>query len=184
MRTAAALLLLLVPLSASAGSHIRRFSMGGDIDVSSAPHGAVLRTMGGDIRVSRADGRVIAKTMGGGIRIDRLTGSIDAGTMGGDVEVDVLGAGEHRRIEASSVGGSIELALPKNFDAEFEIELEHDDDDPPGKIISDVPLKIQESTRRRWMKKVTVVTATGMSGSGANRIRLHAIGGDITIRTK
>ena len=184
MRTAV-LLLLLAPLTASAGEHVRRFSMGGDIDIRSAPHGAVLRTMGGDIRVDRADGRVVAKTMGGEIRIDKLTGSLDAGTMGGNVEVEVLdAAGTYRKIEATSMGGSIEVTLPKNFDAEFELQLEHDDDDPPGRIVSDFPLKIQESTRRRWLRKVTVVTATGMSGSGANRVRLTTIGGDITIRRK
>lgn len=185
MRTAV-LLLLLAPLTASAGEHIRRFSMGGDIDIRSAPHGAVLRTMGGDIRVDRADGRVVAKTMGGEIRIDRLTGSLNAGTMGGDVDIDVIEAGEtHRNIEATSMGGSIEITLPKNFDADFEIELEQDDDDGPrARIVSDFPLKIQESTRKRWFRKVTVLTATGMSGSGANRVRLTTIGGDITIRRK
>lgn len=145
MRTIA-LCLLLVPLSASAGSEIRRFSMGGDIDIASAPHGAVLRTMGGDIRLDSANGRVVARTMGGSIQVDRLAGSIEAGTMGGDVELEVLDGGS---IDLSSMGGSIEVTLPKNFAADFEVVLEQDSDGPPSRIISDFPLKIQESVRRR-----------------------------------
>jgi DUF4097 and DUF4098 domain-containing protein YvlB len=181
MRTIA-LCLLLVPLSASAGSEIRRFSMGGDIDIASAPHGAVLRTMGGDIRVDRANGRVVAKTMGGSIQVDRLAGSLEAGTMGGDVEVEVLDAAGS--IDVSSMGGSIEVTLPKNFAADFEVELEQDPDRPSRRIISDFPLKIEESVRRRWFRTVTVFTATGTNGAGRNRVRIHTIGGDITIRRK
>src|SRR5881275_1517879 len=90
-----AFLLLLLPLTAIADSKIVRNTMGGDIDVPSAPNGAVLRTMGGDI---------VAKTMGGNIRVRRLSGSINAGTMGGNVDIEVFGAGSCRSIQASSMG--------------------------------------------------------------------------------
>src|SRR5436190_612753 len=120
-----AVALLFVPVLAFAGSKIVRYSMGGDIRVSDAPHGAVLRTMGGDIRVKNANGTVTAKTMGGDISVDRLQGSLDAGTMGGNVEVEVLNAGNGRDIKISSMGGRIEVTLPKDFAADFQVELEH-----------------------------------------------------------
>jgi DUF4097 and DUF4098 domain-containing protein YvlB len=179
-----AVLLLFVPVLAFAGSKIVRYSMGGDINVADAPHGAVLRTMGGNIRVKNANGSVTAKTMGGDIRVDRLQGSLDAGTMGGDVEVEVLDAGDGRDIRISSMGGTIEVTLPKNFAADFEVELEQDRDGRPHKIVSDFPLQIQKSTRHHWFRKVEVLTGTGTNGSGANHVRLWTIGSDITIRAR
>ena len=179
-----ALVLLFVPVIAFAGSKIVRYSMGGDIRVADAPHGAVLRTMGGDIRVKSSNGTVTAKTMGGDIRVDRLEGSLDAGTMGGDVDVEVLNAGNGRDIKISSMGGSIDVTLPKDFAADFEVQLEQDRDGRPHKIVSDFPLQIEKSTRRHWFRRVEVLTGTGRSGSGANHIRLWTIGSNITIRAK
>ena len=180
-----ALALLFVPVLAFAGSKIVRYSMGGDIRVSDAPHGAVLRTMGGDIRVKNANGTVTAKTMGGDIRVDRLEGSLDAGTMGGDVDVEVLNTGNGRDIKISSMGGSIDVTLPKDFAADFEVELEQDRDGRrEHKIVSDFPLQIAKSTRHHWFRKVDVLTATGRTGSGANHVRLWTIGSDIKIHAK
>ena len=179
-----AFLLLLLPLTAIADSKIVRNTMGGDIDVPSAPNGAVLRTMGGDIRLESSGGDVVAKTMGGNIRVRRLSGSINAGTMGGNVDIEVFGAGSCRSIQASSMGGFLEVTLPREFAGDFEIELEQDDGGRLHRIVSDVPLHITESSRYRWFRKVRVLTATGRSGSGANRVRLSTIGGDITIRTR
>ena len=183
-----AFLLLLIPAMliapmGSADSKIVRNTMGGDIDVSSAPHGAVLRTMGGDIEVRSASGVVVAKTMGGNIRVDRLAGSLDAGTMGGSVRVEVLGAENGRSIRISSMGGEVEVILPKNFGADFDVELEQDDDDL-HRIISDFPLNITESKGRYWFKRTVVLKGTGRNGSGANRVRLSTVGGDITIRAR
>jgi DUF4097 and DUF4098 domain-containing protein YvlB len=179
-----AVALLFVPVLAFAGSKIVRYSMGGDIRVSDAPHGAVLRTMGGDIRVKNANGTVIAKTMGGDIRVDRLQGSLDAGTMGGDVDVEVLNAGNNRDIKISSMGGRIEVTLPKDFAADFEVQLEQERDGREHKIVSDFPLQVATTTRRHWFRKVEVLTGTGKNGSGANHVRLWTIGSDITIRAK
>jgi len=179
-----AFVLLLIPATANGGSKITRFSMGGDIDVDNARHGAVLRTMGGDIRIERAGGTVVAKTMGGNIRVDHLEGSLDAGTLGGNVEVEVLGAAAGRDIKITSLGGEIELTLPKDFAADFEIELEQDDDGAPSQIRSDFPLNIRESTRRHWFRKVNVLTATGRNGNGGTRVRLWTAGADITIRRR
>jgi DUF4097 and DUF4098 domain-containing protein YvlB len=179
-----ALLLLLLPAGTAEGSKIVRTSMGGDIDVDAAPHGARLRTMGGDIRVTRADGEVVAKTMGGNIRVDRLNGSLDAGTLGGNVEVVVVGAGQGRDIEIRSLGGHIEVTFPRNFSGDFDVELEQDDHGHDHEIVSDFPLEMRESTRRHWFRKVGVSTATGKIGAGGNRVRISTIGGNIVLRRK
>lgn len=179
-----ALLLLLLWAGTTEGSKIRESTMGGDLRVESAPEGAVLRTMGGDIRVRHAGGDVVAKTMGGNIRVDRLEGSIDAGTMGGNVEIEVAGLGTGRTIEVHSMGGHIEVTLPRDFAGDFDVVLEQDDDDRDYTIRSDFPLKIEETTKRRWFQTMRVLTATGKSGSGGNRVRITTIGGEIVIRKK
>lgn len=178
-----ALALLLLTASAAEGRHISQTSMGGDLEVQNAPHGASLRTMGGDIRVGNAQGRVVAKTMGGDIEVRQLAGSLDAGTMGGNVEVAVTrGDGN---IEISSMGGHIELTLPAGFSGSFELELEQDDDGPRNEIVSDFPLQFQEKKKNNWLRPdTTLVTARGTSGTGTNRVRITTIGGDIRIRRK
>lgn len=178
-----ALLLLVGLASAAEGGTVVRSSMGGDIAVDTAPDGARLRTMGGDIRVKSANGELVARTMGGNIRVSRLEGSLVAGTMGGNVDVEVVGTGK-RSVEIHSMGGTVEITLPADFAGNFDLELEYDDDDDPAKIQSDFPLKITESKRRSWFHGVTVITATGVSGGGGNRVRITAHGGNITIRRK
>jgi DUF4097 and DUF4098 domain-containing protein YvlB len=184
MRTLA-LLLLLASTSAAADGEIVRSSMGGDIDIADAPHGATLRTMGGDISVDRARGQVTAKTMGGDIRVRELIGSVDAGTMGGDVNVQVAGVSGSRSFELHSMGGSISLTLPADFSGTFEVELEQDRDEPEHHIVSDFPLEVRKSTRKHWFQRpVEVLNGTAHIGSGDARVRIKTIGGEITIRRK
>ena len=179
---ALALLLLLFPASALAEGRIVQSSMGGDFDIADAPHGASLRTMGGDIRITNARGHVVAKTMGGDIRVRRMDGSIDAGTMGGSVQVEVV---RNADVEIHSMGGHIDITLPANFSGVFDVELEQDEDGPENEIVSDFPLKIRETEKNNWFRPDTkVLNGTGRSGSGANRVKISTIGGDIRIRRK
>jgi hypothetical protein len=104
--------------------------------------------------------------------------------MGGNVDVDVFGAGDDRRIEISSMGGSIEITLPHDFAAEFEVVTQANTHEPMGKITSDFPLTISRSTRRSWFQKLNVLSATGTTGSGGAHIRIWTMGGDITIRKR
>ena len=161
------------------------FRMGGDINVDDAPDGAVLRTMGGDIRVTRGSGCIVAKTMGGNIDIRQLEGSADVGSMGGDIRVNVVAAGGGHDLDVHTLGGRIEVTLPRDFDGDFAVELEEDHDSGPHRIISDFPLQIRVSTRwRLFGGSRKLYTATGRSGSAANRVKISTIGSDITIRRK
>lgn len=186
MKALALLLLLLVPTTyAAADGKITRNSMGGDIDVDDAPHGAELRTMGGDIRVDRARGEVVARTMGGNIRVRNLIGSLVAGTMGGNVTAEIDGVAGSRSLDLYSMGGRVELTLPADFSGTFEIELEQSDDRREGRIISDFPLQVRKSRRERWFRRDTeVLNATGRVGSGEARVKIKTIGDDITIRKR
>jgi DUF4097 and DUF4098 domain-containing protein YvlB len=185
MKTLALVLLLAVPAVADDDGQIVRNSMGGDIDVANAPHGAVLRTMGGNITVDRARGHVSARTMGGDIRIRNVHGSVTAGTMGGNVSVEVAGASDDAEFEIHSMGGHIEVTFPAAFSGTFEVELEQDGEGPENRIVSEFPLQVRQSTRRRMFRRpVGVLTATGRTGTGDARVRISTIGSDIVIRKR
>src|SRR5438876_1179613 len=161
------------------------FRMGGDIHVDDAPSGALLRTMGGDIRVTRGAGRIVAKTMGGNIDIRQLEGSADVGSMGGDIRVNVVGSGAGHDLDVHTLGGCIEVTLPRDFDGDFSVELEEDHDSDPHRITSDSPLEIRRSTR--WSLfggSRKVWTATGRYGDAKNRVRISTVGSNITIRRR
>ena len=161
------------------------FRMGGDIRVDDAPDGAALRTMGGDIRVTRGAGRIVAKTMGGNIDLARLEGSAEVSTMGGNVEVNVAASGAGHDLDLHSMGGEIEVTLPRDFDGEFFVELDDTNESQLHQIKSDVPLQIRESSQWRFFGGThRILTGTGRTGSGANRVKITTMGGDITIRRK
>ncbi len=79
------------------GDEVNVSSMGGDLEITSAPNGAKLSTMGGKIEVGSANKYVKAKTMGGDIKLDKVNGWIEATTMGGDVNAVMIGNPTARR---------------------------------------------------------------------------------------
>lgn len=177
-------LLLAIPTFGSPDGKIVRSSMGGDIRLDSAPNGASVRTMGGDIVIRRTGGLVVAKTMGGDIEIRQVAGSLEAGTMGGSVDVEVVGSATGREIEIGSMGGHIEVTFPRDFQGEFDVKLERDTDDDQVRIDSDFPLQLRQSTKHRWFQKLTVISGTGRSGAGGNRVRINAVGGNVILRKR
>src|SRR5882762_344583 len=116
-------LVSVLTVAAYGASRITIMKMGGDIDVDDAPLGASLYTMGGDIRIRHASREVYAKTMGGNIEVRELDGSLDAGSMGGTIQVRVVGAGTARNIKLRSMGGDVELTVPRDLDATFNVEI-------------------------------------------------------------
>jgi DUF4097 and DUF4098 domain-containing protein YvlB len=181
----AMVLLIALPASGSRDrGKIVQFSMGGDIRLDSAPEGASVRTMGGDIVIRRAGGRVLAKTMGGDIEIRQVDGSLEAGTMGGSVDVEVTGSATGREIRIGTMGGNIEVTFPRDFQGEFDVKVERDPDDEPVRIDSDFPLQLRESTARHFLQKLTVISGTGRSGAGGNRVRITAVGGNVVLRKR
>lgn len=174
--------LLLLPVSASGGEVVVN-RLGGDIDVREAPSGATLRTLGGNIRLHRGSREVFAKTIGGDIRIDALEGSLRARTVGGEIRVRAAGVGSGRELYLRAIGGDIELIVPRNFPADFEVEIEQKRNGDRYRITSDVPLK--ETHSRIWTlfggtKRLT--TARGTNGRADNHVTVETVGGNVRIR--
>lgn len=165
----------------------RVHSMGGDIDLDSAPNGANLETMGGDIHVISASNHVRAKTMGGDIQVDSIDGWANLVTMGGDVIVHMSGNSSTAKRDAdiSSMGGDIELTLPADFSATFDLETEYGDNTHrQPRIISDFPIKVEETTGCEYdhHHDCQVLRGTGSIGNGTHRIKIRTVEGDIVIR--
>jgi DUF4097 and DUF4098 domain-containing protein YvlB len=175
-------LILTAAFGAFARSSISIMKMGGDIVVDDAPNGATLRTMGGDITVNRGRGTVIAKTMGGNIEIREFSGKLEASSMGGRVRAHVTG-GTGNDISLYSMGGEIEILLPRNFAASFSIEIRDADKGETHRIVSDFPLVQTVSHRWSFIHGTNdTITATSASSNAPNRVDISTYGSNVTIR--
>jgi hypothetical protein len=177
-------LFLLCGIAVRGGSRISITKMGGDIALDDAPFGASLHTMGGDIRIGRAGAGVIAKTMGGNIDVDALAGRrLDAGTMGGNIRVHVVGSGGGRDIDLHTMGGSVELIVPRDFDATFLVEIKQADESVRSGIDSDFPLAQTTSEHSAWFrgKHQTIVGRKTASTQG-NHVEISTYANSVVIR--
>jgi DUF4097 and DUF4098 domain-containing protein YvlB len=169
-------------------SEVKISTMGGAIHVDDAPNGADVHTMGGDITIKNAKKYVKAKTMGGEIEIASIDGWVKATTMGGDVTVIMTGdaSGPDHSVDLSTMGGEIELTLPNNIDANFDIHLVYTKDSRKDyEIKSDFDLKIEEKSEDWDYHKGEArkeIIGTGKAGSGKHNIYIKTVNGDITIK--
>ncbi len=169
------------------GDEVYISTMGGEINVDDAPMGANVKTMGGDIHIRRAKEYVQAKTMGGEIVIDGIDGWVKATTMGGNVSVVMTGNPEkgERHVELSSMGGDIELTLPKELSADFDIELIFTKNSRKNyKIRSDFDLKIEESDDWEYSRGTPrkYIRGTGSVKGGKHSVSVSTINGEIRIK--
>ena len=161
-------------------------SMGGDVVVDEALYGADVHTMGGDIDINRTARFVKASTMGGDIEVAELDGWIEANTMGGDIVVNMVGgtAGD-RHVNLESMRGTVELQVPEglSMDIEIRIRIAGGADLDAFEIISDVELavEVENNPNRRWRSKGEVV-ARGRVGSGANKVVIHTVNGNVILK--
>ena len=191
----AAVTVLLVALATPVTSFFRRdekpltiFQAGGDIDVDGAPQGADLVTMGGNIHIGRVDSFAKLKTMGGNIDVDAASGSVQATTMSGDIVAHIVdGSTAARDINLSSNQGEIKLVVPKDFPMTVEVTLAYTDtQDAAYRVIDDLGLRQVKTDE--WDKKHGTprkyIYANGRTGSGANRVVISTINGNVTLTTK
>jgi len=176
-------LLLVCGIAVQGGSRISIAKMGGDIAVDDAPFGASLHTMGGDVRIGRAGGVVVAKTMGGNIAVDALAGPrLDAGTMGGDIRVRVVGSGGGRDLALHTMGGTVELIVPRDFDATFLVEIKKSDESSNSRIVSDIPLTQTVSEPSLWFGRHQTIVARKTASRQRNHVEISTYSNRVVIR--
>lgn len=173
----------------SAGKEVKISTMGGEIEVEEAMHGANVSTMGGDIEIRKAKDYVKANTMGGDISIDDIDGWVKATTMGGDIDVYMTGDPKEgkRDVEISSMGGDIDLTLPDGISAEFDIKINYTRNSRQNyKIESDFPIKINETKDWKYSggDPRKVIEGEGKTGAGEHHIKITTTNGNVKIRKK
>lgn len=177
--------------------------MGGDIDVQDAPNGADLNTMGGSIRVNNSGSFANVKTMGGNIDVHNVSGPLDATTMGGNIRVLAAADSVHaksmggnvsvrlvssearmRTIDVTTMGGPVELIVPKGFPMDIDIQVAYTRSSGHKPTIVE-PFGLAHSESSDWdygfgpARKY--LYAKGTVGTGGNRVTIHGVGGDVTI---
>ena len=169
------------------GKVVNITTMGGDINVDDASHGASVHTMGGEIHIRSAADFIKAKTMGGDIRVDAIDGWIRATTMGGDIEVTMVGDPKKgkRDVTLTSMGGDIELTVPDGLSMEIDIELAYTKSSTQDfEIFSDFDLDQERTdewdTRRGSPRKYIYGKAT-IEG-GKNKVKIETINGNVYLR--
>jgi DUF4097 and DUF4098 domain-containing protein YvlB len=178
--------------------------MGGDIDVANAPLGADLTTMGGNIHLGNVASHAKVKTMGGNVVIDQATGPVDATTMGGkitiasvngslkattmagDIKAHVVGASTSERdIDISSMAGTVELIVPKDFPMDVRITLAYTKDASREYQIVD-SVGLTQQTSDDWDRSIgsprKFIRAKGRIGSGLNQVTIKTINGDVILK--
>ncbi|MGB0064857.1 MAG: hypothetical protein WBP85_10475 [Terracidiphilus sp.] len=186
---------------ASGTVHISK--MGGDIDVEDAPEGADLNTMGGSIHLRNVNSVAKARTMGGNVEIGTAGGPVDTTTMGGNIRVLAAGDSVHattmggnlnvrlvasgakaRNIDLSTMGGEVELIVPKGFPMDIDIKLAYTRDSWHKPSITE-PFGLAHSESSDWDyshgSPRKYLYARGTVGTGDNHVIINGIGGDVTI---
>jgi hypothetical protein len=169
----------------SMGKETHISTMGGAIELNSAPYGADVNTMGGDITINSADNFVKAKTMGGKILIKSVNGSVKATTMGGNIEVTEIGTGDNKDIELKSMSGDITLVVPADLSMNVEARITYNADDRGEfKIHSDYALNKSTSQKEKnngW-RTTEVLIGKGVFNGGKNQVRISTVAGNIYIK--
>jgi DUF4097 and DUF4098 domain-containing protein YvlB len=164
-------------------------TMGGDIHVGRVHNDLHARTMGGNIEVGSADASVNVETMGGNIQISSANGSVKAETMGGNVTAHIrnpIAQGPHD-IKLSSMGGNIELTVPKDFPMTVEVTLTYTKKNAGRyKIIDN--LGLTQSTSEDWDTNHgdsrKSIYGKVRIGDGKNHVNIKTINGDVTLKSE
>ena len=169
------------------GKTVLLSTLGGDIDVASAPEGASLKTMGGHIEVGDASKFIDATTMGGDIRLTMEDGWVRATTNGGDIDLTVrkgLGDGS-KGIDLQSLSGNVTVTVPAGLSMNLDLTIAYTrNSDQNYKFVTDLGLK--EELSKDWITDEGTprkkIHATGSVGGGRYPVTISTINGDITIK--
>lgn len=170
------------------GTPKRERRMGGDISVSYAPDGAELLTFGGDIRVHQARGFIAASTFGGAIVVDSLASGGRFVAHGGNVRVTLAPSSSPRDLHIKVLGGDVELEFPDAASARISIRMGYGRD---GRTLQriDSAFPLRQSEPSEWRREVLHgfrhrqhVNASGVVGSGRDRITIEVEDGSVILR--
>lgn len=136
-----------------------------DIEVP-AGVGLVARVVNGRIEGRSLDSDVTARTVNGSINI-RTSRFAEAQTVNGRVTISMGRAIWRDEASIETVNGPITVQLPPDTDADIEIRTTN------GRIVSELPLTIRESDRRRL---------NGTLGAGGRTLSITTVNGGVDLK--
>jgi hypothetical protein len=156
---------------------------GGGISIGDVGNGASISTGGGDITIGASQGSVEVNTGGGDITAGPLFGGGIITTGAGNLRIEV-GGSSGGPIRASSGNGTVTLILPRNIDADLDLETAFTRNHGETRIEGDWSLNptvtdtwdTSMGTPRRFVR------ARQSLGSGGPTIRIRTVNGNIIVR--
>ena len=91
--------------------------------------------------------------------------------------------GGGRHLSLHTMGGSVELIVPRNFDATFAVEIKDSDKGGQGRIDSDIPLAQSVSEQSLFFhRRRQTITASKTTSTQPNRVVISTYSNRVTIR--
>ena len=157
---------------------------GGSVNLGDVGDGASIHTGGGDITIGESRGSVEIGTGGGDITVGPLYNGGVLTTGAGNLRIEIAEAGGPLR--ASTGNGTVTLIVPRNLNADLELETAFTRKHGQTRIQSDIPLTTtvtdnwdtQGGTPRRYVR------ANQSIGSGGPTIRIKTVNGNIIVRQR
>lgn len=126
-------------------------------------------SVSGNVEVSGVTGRLRASAVSGDVRVKNVSGSATVNSVSGDVEVEVDRLDGSDDMKFTSVSGDVNVKMPSNLDADVDISS------LSGSIKTDFPIEVQ--SERHGPRTF----ARGRLGSGARRVNMNTVSGDLTL---
>jgi DUF4097 and DUF4098 domain-containing protein YvlB len=166
-------------------------TVNGSISHSGAARQVELQSVNGSIDVAKASGRVQAEAVNGSVVLKDVSGDLEASTVNGKLHV-IGGAYDRVQIESvagnvrfdaglssratlsiETVSGPVELLLPGNVSAEFQVSSFS------GAIANELGPAAEK--RHKWTPQTEISFSTGSAGA---RITIETLSGAIQIRKR
>jgi DUF4097 and DUF4098 domain-containing protein YvlB len=167
---------------------VKAETVNGSITQSGAAKGVEAQSVNGAIEVTKATGRVQAEAVNGAVTVRDASGEVEASTVNGKVLVTggsferaslesvagsvrfESGLAPRATLKAEAVSGSIEIALPAGFGAEFSISTFS------GEITNELGPAAGKASEWTPAKELRFTT-----GSGGARVEVETLSGAVRI---
>jgi DUF4097 and DUF4098 domain-containing protein YvlB len=168
--------------------HLQAHAENGDVFLRQVGGSVDASTQFGDLVVSRCVGSLVGRVLQGTIRVGTMAGPCDLKNSSGDVEVMTAKAGGHIYAEA----GTATIAVPHDLEGDLDVRTSGGGIalkvDPASRVTIDATTAVFAQIQN-YLPLAVDRGAVGkrhlvgrLNGGGAN-VRLHASGGDVTLRT-
>ncbi len=147
-------------------------SISGDVEVTNVTGELRAKSVSGSVRIKGAAGNVTANSVSGNVEVGEVAGTVNAKSTSGNVQVEIVrldNTGNPGNMDFGSVSGNVTVRVPGNLDADVEMSA------LSGDLRSDFPIQIEKKEYGPGR------SARGRIGSGARRVKMSSISGNLSL---